>query len=289
MLLKLKKLTGYYLVLPTLIIIALITFFPLEELVRLSFTNLNLLNPTSKYIGLSNYARLFSDGSFWNAFFHSIILTTIVVALQLILGVALALLLNKKLPAIGFFKSTAMVSWVMPIVATVIMFQFMSEPNYGFINIILSFIGLGKYTTYWFGSMTFAFPFIILLNLWRNVPFYGIALLAAMQSIPKELYEAASIDGANSIKKFWHITVPGIRYMAIIMMTIHIAWTFNQFSIVYLATDGGPVNKTMVLPVYIYDQVWSNYSIGYGSAAGVVMLIILVVIFLIFVRLFQQE
>ncbi len=287
--LKLKKYTGYYLVLPTLIIIALIAFFPIEELVRLSFTNLNLLNPTSKYIGFGNYQKLLMDASFWNAFFHSVVLTSVVVFLQLTLGTFLALLLNMKMPAMGFFKSTAMLSWVMPIVATVIMFQFMSEPKYGLINIILSDIGLGKYATYWFGSMTFAFPSIILMHLWRNVPFYGIALLAAMQSIPKSLYEAASIDGANAFRKFWHVTVPGIKYMAVIMMTIHIAWTFNQFSIVYLATNGGPVSTTMVLPVYIYDKVWSSYSVGYGSAVGVIMLIILSVVFMIFSRAFRQE
>jgi multiple sugar transport system permease protein len=134
-----------------------------------------------------------------------------------------------------------------------------------------------------------ALPFIMLLHLWRNVPFYGVAFLAAMQAIPQSLYEAADIDGANSWYKFYYITLPGIRSMVIVMVTIHVLWTFNNFDFVYLATGGGPVNATDVLPVYVYRQCWSSYTVGYGASIGTVMLLLLMLYFIAFIKISERE
>ena len=128
----------------------------------------------------------------------------------------------------------------------------------------------------------------MLLHLWRNVPFYGIAFLAAMQAIPGSYYEAAEIDGANAWHRFWHITLPGIRNMAIVMVTIHVLWTFNNFDFVYLATGGGPVNATDVLPVYVYRQCWSSYTLGYGASIGTIMLLLLMVYFIVFIKISER-
>ena len=280
---------GYFMALIAFGVMALVTFLPLVMGIDLSFTNKNLLYPTVRNIGFQNYINLISDKEFWIAFYHSGILVSVVVALEFFFGILLALTLKQDVPGISFFKSVVMITWVVPIVASVIMWQFMSQPGYGFINMVLSSIGLKNYTTYFFGSMTFAFPMIVILHLWRNVPFFGIAFLAAMQAIPKELYEAASIDGANRWQQFKHITFPGIKYTAYIMITIHVIWTFNQFSIVYLATGGGPIDTTDVLPTYLYRQVWSNFNVGYGSAIGVVMLMILFAFFVIFNRTSGEE
>jgi ABC-type sugar transport system permease subunit len=270
-------------------ITVLLIFVPLIIGINLSFTNRNLLYPTTQYIGLNNYINLFHDSEFWIAFLHSGILVSVVVALEYVFGILLALTLKQNVPGIHFFRSIVMITWVIPIVATVIMWQFMSQPGYGFINMILTSIGLKNYATYFFGSMTFAFPMIMILHLWRNVPFFGIAFLAAMQAIPEELYEAASIDGASKWQRFKYITLPGIKYTALIMITIHVIWTFNQFSIVYIATGGGPINATDVLPTYLYRQVWSNYNIGYGAGIGVLMLLILLAFFFIFNRTYGRE
>jgi len=153
----------------------------------------------------------------------------------------------------------------------------------------LKFVGLGELNRYWFGDPAVAFPAIILLHLWRNVPFYGIAFLAAMKAVPRSLYEAAEIDGANAWARFWHITLPGIRSMIIVMVTIHVLWTFNNFDIVYLATNGGPVNATDVLPVYVYRLSWNSYTIGYAAAIGTIMLLILMAYFVIYIKLFEER
>ncbi|MEM3715223.1 MAG: sugar ABC transporter permease [Candidatus Micrarchaeaceae archaeon] len=284
-----KTYKGYLMLLIAFGIMGVLVFVPLIIGINLSFTNRNLLYPTTQYIGFNNYVNLLHDSEFWIAFLHSGILVSVVVTLEYIFGILLALTLKQNVPGSHFFRSIVMVTWVIPIVATVIMWQFMSQPGYGFINMILSSIGLKNYATYFFGSMTFAFPMIMILNLWRNVPFFGIAFLAAMQAIPDELYEAASIDGASKWQNFRYITLPGIKYTAMIMITIHVIWTFNQFSIVYIATGGGPINVTDVLPTYLYRQVWSNYNIGYGASIGVLMLLILLAFFFIFNRTYGRE
>jgi multiple sugar transport system permease protein len=218
-----------------------------------------------------------------------VILTVSVVVLQFILGLVLAWTMKQKLPGMSIFKSIIMASWVIPVAATVIMFKFMAQPDIGLINIALKLLGFKNLNRYWLGDLNAALPFIIMLHLWRNVPFYGIAFLAAMQAIPKSYYEAAEIDGASAWRKFLHITLPGIRSMIMVMVTIHVLWTFNNFDFVYLATGGGPVNATDVLPVYVYRQCWTSYTVSYGAAIGTVMLVILMIYFIVYIRIYEKR
>ena len=280
---------GYLLILPSVTIMALFTVYPLLDSLRIAFTNKSVLKDNFDYVGLDNFARLLSDDIFWISLYHSLTLTSVVILLQFVLGLILAMAMQQKLPGMTVFKSIIMASWVIPVAATVIMFKFMAQPDIGLINLILRFIGLSSLTRYWFGDPNVALAFIILLHLWRNVPFYGIAFLAAMQAIPRSYYEAAEIDGANAWTKFVHITLPGIRSMIIVMVTIHVLWTFNNFDFVYLATGGGPVNRTEVLPVYVYRQSWDSYAVGYGASIGAVMLVILMIYFIVYMRIYERR
>ena len=280
---------GLFLILPTVIIMVIFTLYPLLDGLWLAFTNTNLLSSSAQFIGLQNFRRLLSDSIFWLSLEHSIILTTVVVSLQLVLGLILALAMQQNLPGMSLFKSIIMASWVIPVAATVTMFKFMAQPDVGAINIFLKAIGLGDFSRYWLGSLRFAFPFIMLLHLWRNVPFYGVAFLAAMQSIPKIYYEAAEIDGASAWDQFRYITLPGIRNMIIVMVTIHVLWTFNNFDFVYLSTGGGPVNSTEVLPTYVYRISWNQYDIGYASGIGVIMLIIMMIYFVVYLQVSERR
>jgi len=282
------KRKGYYLIIPAIIIMGIFTLYPLVDGIRVSFTDKSMLRTVYNYVGLDNYRQMARDPIFWLSLRNSIKLTTIVVVLQLILGLVLAWTLKQEIPGMPFFKSIIMASWVIPVAATVTIFKFMAQPDVGFINIILRNIGLGSIVKYWFGDPKTAFSFIVLLHLWRNVPFYGIAFFAAMQTIPDSLYEAAEIDGANPWQNFWYITLPGIKNMIIVMVTIHVLWTFNNFDFIYLATGGGPINRTDVLPVYVYRQSWVNYAAGYAASIGTIMLIILS-IYLIIYLIIQEK
>jgi multiple sugar transport system permease protein len=284
-----KKWTGHFLFLPTVIVLGILVLLPILEAIGWAFTDLNLIKSVTKYIGLGNFVEMKGDSRFWTALKNSMILTTVVIILQYTLGLGLAVALKQKVPGIGIFRSVVMASWVIPVISTVIMFRFMSQPDYGFFNIILEKIGLGKYTTYWFGSLHGAFPMIIIMHLWRNVPFYGIALLAAMQAISNDLYEAADIDGASGWQKFRYITLPGVRYMSMVMITIHVIWTFNNFDFIFLSTGGGPVDATQVLPVYIYLKAWHDFDMGYASAIGIIMLLLLLLFSFLYMRVDKEQ
>ena len=284
-----ERYSGYLLLIPVLTIISLFTVYPLLDGLRMAFTNKNLLLGSSDYVGLANFTQLPSDNIFRLSLYHSIILTVSVVLLQVVLGLVLAWAMQQQLPGMSLFKSIIMASWVIPVAATVTMFKFMAQPDVGLINIILRSIGLKDLARYWLGDPAIALPFIILLHLWRNVPFYGVAFLAAMQAIPKRYYEACEIYGGNAWDKFRYVTLPGIRYMIIVMVTIHVLWTFNNFDFIYLATGGGPVNATDVLPVYVYRLSWANYLLGYAASIGTVMLVMLMVYFVVYLRIYERQ
>ena len=284
-----RKQQGILLLLPALIVMGVFTVYPLLEGIRIAFTNKHFLKEGVEYVGLQNFIRLMSDEIFWVSLYHSVTLTVVVVFLQFLFGLILAWAMSQKLPGMSWFKSIIMASWVIPVAATVILFKFMAQPDIGLINIVLKAIGLEELNRYWLGDPDVALAFIMLLHLWRNVPFYGVAFLAAMQAIPKSYYEAAEIDGAGAWNRFWYITLPGIRRMVIVMVTIHVLWTFNNFDFVYLATGGGPVNATDVLPVYVYRQCWNSYTIGYGASIGTVMLLLLMLYFIVFIKLSERD
>ena len=284
-----RKQQGTVLILPAILVMGLFTAYPLFEGLRIAFTNTHLLKEGARYIGFQNFFRLLSDEIFWISLYHSVLLTSVAVFLQFVLGLILALAMNQKLPGMSLFKSVIMASWVIPVAATVILFKFMAQPDIGLINIVIRSLGFEDLNRYWLGDPAVALPFIMLLHLWRNVPFYGVAFLAAMQAIPKSFYEAAEIDGANDWHKFWYITLPGIRKMVMVMVTIHVLWTFNNFDFVYLATGGGPVNATDVLPVYVYRQCWSSYTVGYGASIGTVMLLLLMLYFIVFIKISERD
>jgi multiple sugar transport system permease protein len=280
---------GLILIVPALLIMSLFTVYPLLDGIRMAFTNRHLLKETVQYVGLANFKRLLTDEIFWTSLYHSVILTISVVVLQFVLGLVLAWAMKQRLPGMSVFKSIIMASWVIPVAATVIMFKFMAQPDIGLINIVLKVLGFKNLNRYWLGDLHAALPFIIVLHLWRNVPFYGIAFLAAMQAIPKSYYEAAEIDGANAWTQFLNITLPGIRSMIMVMVTIHVLWTFNNFDFVYLATGGGPVNATDVLPVYVYRQCWNSYTVSYGASIGTIMLAILMLYFIVYIRIYEKR
>ena len=270
---------GYILLAPALIIILGLNLYPTISGVLTAFTNQSLLDPFNwAFVGFANFQKLFGDPVFRISLVHSLVLTGLAVSLQVVLGLILAHLLIEQVPGIQFFRSIGMIAWVLPIIASVVMFRFITLPNYGFINILLNDLGVGHLARNWFGDEKYAFVLILIMHLWRNVPFYAISFMAAMQAIPADLYEAARIDGASNWRQFYHVTLPNLRYIILVMVVLHVTFTFNNFDFVYLSTGGGPVNSTEVLPTFIYKQAWNGYELGYASAGGVIMLIVLVVL-----------
>src|SRR6476646_8868832 len=230
-----RKSFGYWLLFPALLVLLGLNLFPTIHGILISFTNQSLIDPgRSIYVGLDNYFKLLKEPVFQVALAHSLELTFFAVSIQVLLGLVMAHLLIQKVPGIHFFRSVAMITWVLPIIASVVMFRFMTLPSYGLINIVLKDLGLGQWARNWFGDENFAFLLVLIMHLWRNVPFYAIAFMAAMQAIPVDLYEAARIDGAGDWRQFWSITLPNLRYIILVMVVLHVTFTFNNFDFVFL-------------------------------------------------------
>jgi len=280
---------GYFILMPILLIFLLLFFYPAVKAFFESFTNSSLYVNKPKLIGIYNYLQMFSDSQFWNSLWHSFLLVFISVSLQYTLGLILALLLKEELKGLKWVKFIVMIPWVIPVAATVVMFDWMVLPKYGLFNMILERIGLEKLTCYWFGDEKLAFPMIIIMHIWRNMPFYAIALFAAMKTIPKCLYEAAEIDGANSWQSFRAITLPNLKYTSMIIIILHVLWTFNNFDFVYLSTGGGPVGKTEVISTQVYQTAWNYYEYGRASAIGIIMMLIMMIFTVIYIKLVRSE
>ena len=275
---------GYAFLVPATLLVGVIILYPTLRGISLAFYHVSFLHPSQmEWAGLENFTRMASDPSFWMATKNSVLLTGVAVSLEYLFGLGLALALKEKVPGASLFRSLSLVTWVLPIVVMVVIFRFLVQPDFGLINIILSYFGF--HTTYWFGDLTWAFPLIIAMNVWRNAPFFAVALMAAMKSIPESYYEAASLDGAGPLQQFRYITLPQISYVLMIMIVLHVIFTFNNFSIVYLSTGGGPLGATSILPVYIYKQAFSSFALGYAASMGVVMLILLLAFTAVYVKL----
>jgi ABC-type sugar transport system permease subunit len=279
---------GYAFVIPATLILGIIIGYPTLRGIYLAFFEASLLNPGElEFVGLQNFTSLLGDSIFKEALWHTVLLTGLAVSLQYVLGLGLAMALKEKVPGAGIFRSLSMVTWVMPIIVMVIIFRFLVQNDFGPVNIILG--ALGMETKYWFGEPGVAFPLVVLMHVWRNVPFYAIALLAAMNSIPKEQYEAARLDGAGPLERFRYITLPQISYVSMIMIVLHVTFTFKNFDIVYLSTGGGPLGNTEVLATYVYKQAFEQYALGYGASIGVVMLILMLLFTVVYVKLEEVD
>ncbi len=275
---------GWGLLLPAALLMGVIILYPILDGILMSFQTRSFLQPDIReFAALANYRALVQDSVFWTALWNSAVLTGVSVALQFLLGLGLALLLKQKVPGIQIFRSITMVTWVLPVIVIVIIFNWLVQPGYGLVNLVLSSVGLP--TNYWFSSTTWAMPLIILMHVWKNAPFFAIALFAAMQSIPDDLYEAAEMDGASAVQQFRYITLPNISYVSMIMIVLHVLYTFNNFDFVWLSTGGGPLRTTEVLPTYVYKEAFQQYALGYAASIGVVMLIIMMTFTIVYIKL----
>lgn len=279
---------GYAFMLPATFLLALIVLYPTARGVVMGFQEMSLLRPDEAvWVGFGNFVEMYNSPEFWNAFGNTVLITTTAVSLEYIFGLGLAIALKQKLPGITFFRNFSLVTWVMPIIVMAIIFRFLMQPDYGLINIVLSYLGLP--TTYWFGSTTYALPLIVVMHMWRNIPFTAIALMAAMQSIPDSLYEAAELDGASELQQFRYITLPNITYVSMIMIVLHTIFTVNDFEIVYLTTGGGPLGSTEVLATHVYKLAFNQYTLGYAASIGLTMLVILLTFTAVYVKLEDIE
>ena len=238
---------------------------------------------------LSNYARLIKDPFFKTTFWNTGVFVFFSVAAHMILGLAVAMVLNRALPAKPLFRVIALLPWVVPDVVAGIIWKWMLDPIYGSMNDLLLKLGIISNPVEWLSNPKLAMASVIVVNLWRGFPFVMLILLAGLQSIPKHLYEAAAIDGAPKLKQFIHITLPGLRKMIVVALALDIVWEVRRFGLIQAMTQGGPGILTEVLSTYTYKQYFQFFRFEYASAISVVMTIVLLLISLPYIWMISQE
>ena len=238
---------------------------------------------------LSNYANLLKDPFFSRTFWNTGIFVFLSVASHMVLGLAVAMVLNTALPAKPLFRLIALLPWVVPDVVAGIIWKWMYNPIYGAINDFLLRIGLINTPVEWLSNPALALFSVILVNLWRGFPFVMLILLAGLQAIPRHLYEAAGIDGASRVQSFFHITIPGLRKMIVVALALDIVWEVRRFGLIQAMTQGGPGVLTEVLSTYTYKQYFQFFRFEYASAIAVVMTVVLLLVSLPYIWMISQE
>lgn len=271
---------GYIFILPAVLIVLVVRLYPMLYGIFMSLTNYNLTRQNKvEFVGLQNFIDLISnDNEFYSVIAFSFIYTICVVGISYILGMLMALLVNKDIKFRGFFRTLLLIPWAIPPVVGATNFLWILNDEFGIVNIFLKNIGLIENSIQFFSDMSMVRMTVICYGAWKSFPFMLIVLLSGLQSIPAEIYDSAKIDGSGRIKSFIYITLPFLKQVTYVAVTLMVIWTFNSFEDIYLLTEGGPVNRTMVLPIYTYYTAFYRGNMGYAATIAVLMSIILVAI-----------
>jgi multiple sugar transport system permease protein len=270
-----RRLLPYLLLAPAVVAIAVVVVYPLSYTVYLSLFDYNLLRPAQGriFVGLRNYATLVGNPSFWQSLRATLTYTAGTVAASFALGLGTALLLNASFPARGLARALIILPWTIPWLVTTLIWYAMLNPQFGPLNAVLTKAGVIRQGIPWLYQTSTAMLSIIAVTAWRLFPKVTLFLLAGLQTIPKERYEAAAIDGAGELAKFLHVTMPGLRavnYVVIMLLTIS---SFKLFTVAWVLTGGGPGQATRLLSILTFEESLRFYRVGTGSTVATMMLL----------------
>ena len=270
-----EDISGYMFLLPALILFSVFTFYPFISSLYLSFSQKIPGGTLSdvEFAGMLQYQKLFADKSFWNSLLVSCKYTFPVVFFHVFFGLLLAVALNMKIPARSALRAVFFVPYVVSMVVCAMIWRFMYSPNIGLFNVFIGMFGFSR-NIGWLTDPKYSMASIIILSVWKYVGYHTVIYLAALQDIPKSLYESAEIDGANSWYQFTRITVPLLSNTTWFLIIISIINTFQAFDQVYLMTQGGPLKTTDVIVYYIYRQAFINFDMSYASATSWILFFI---------------
>jgi sn-glycerol 3-phosphate transport system permease protein len=276
----------YVMILPAMIGIILFVIYPVIYLIKLSFYKYNLMNKDkSKFIGTDNFTQIFSREDFYSALTNTVIYTAGVVVLTMLLSLIIAVWLNKKTRFNAVVQAGIFTPHIISIVSVALVWMWLMEPNHGMLNYLLKTFGLSP--SPWLQSSSTAMMSVIIVSVWQNIGYYTLIMVAALQSIPPSIYEAAALDNASKYKVFYKITLPMISPQLFFILIIMTIGSFKVFDTVKIMTGGGPNNATTTLVYYIYE--FRTNSIGYASATGVVLMAIIALLTFVYFRLLAKK
>jgi multiple sugar transport system permease protein len=280
-----RKAEPYLFMLPTLLLLLLMFGYPLINSFIMAFQNYKLTAPGKiHYNGLANFTKLFSETDISLIIRNSFLYVIISVAGQFLLGMTLAMALNKQFPFRGLYQALVFLPWSFSAFVIGLMHRWSFNGEYGVVNdLLLRFSVIGEKIA-WLGTPGYSLAVVIMAMIWMGIPFFAIMILAALQSIPADVYEASHIDGCGPFRRFFQITLPYIKPTVIVTILLRTIWIFNSFDLIVVITNGGPANYSQTLPSYMYTKAFSSYDFGLASALGVLLMVTLVLYVSVFLK-----
>lgn len=288
---KRDNIIGALLVTPAFLAIFAVLVYPLGRAIWMSFHKIILTKPKlgQPFIGIENYVDIVTGPLFLNALEKTFIWLFFNLIAQMVIGTLIALLLNESFRGRGIARGLMLIPWIMPSVVAMLTWRWMYDAEFGIINQLLKSIGLLEKGIAFLGNVETAMPAVLIESIWKGTPFVMLMILAALQTVPRELYDAAKVDGANPFQAFFNVTMPLIMPTFIIASTLTVIYTFNNFNAIWLMTEGGPLRATETLPILVYTLGFRNFDLGQASAVGVLTLLILFGFVIIFGRRYLQS
>ncbi|MEQ2491151.1 carbohydrate ABC transporter permease [Blautia obeum] len=284
-----KKMEPWYYVGPIFLLLVIMFGYPLIKSVVMAFQNYKLGNANVYFNDFANFHKMFGDKDFLLLLKNSVVYVVVSVFGQFIGGLILALCLRDKFKGRGIYQSIVFLPWSFSAFVVGLVFRWSFNGEYGVVNDVLMKLGIIKKGIAWLGTPGLSLVVVILAMIWIGIPFFGIMILAALQSIPDEIYEAADMDGCGMFRKFFSLTLPYIKPTVIMTILLRTIWIFNSFDLVVIVTQGGPANYSQTLPSYMYTKAFSGYDFGLAGAFGVLLMVILGVYAVLFLKLSNYD
>lgn len=270
---------AHALILPAVIAILFLVIYPMVRIAEVSFRvgkTMSFAKISEQALGLANYSAIFADPQFWNSARVSAVYVASSVLIAFVFGLATAVLLDAKLPGKRVFRTLILLPWAVPGVVASIVFKWMFDGSFGVVNAVLRNIGILSGDLAWVVDARTALIVVILPTVWKAYPLITLTILAALQTIPRELYEAAEVDGSTAWQRFRHVTWPGVAFAAMLASLFSALWIFRDIDVVFASTGGGPAGATETLSLYVYHQAFQFFRMGTAAAAGLIMIVVAV-------------
>lgn len=271
----------------------MLSVYPLLNGILISFLNYDMTRSNDllfgTFAGLKNYITVFANQKYRQAVGNTVLWTLVNLVLQVLFAMISALVLNERLRGRAVFRTLALLPWAIPAAISALTFSALYDTKIGIINVIFMKMNLIQEPIAWLGNVSTAMPAVIIANIWKSTPFLMIFILAALQGVPYELYESASIDGAGKWKRLYHITLPNIKEPMAVAIILNAITIFNNFNAIWLLTKGGPLNSTEIMYTYAYRQAFIDHKFGYAAAVSVVIFIVIAILTVIYVKLIGAD
>jgi len=277
------------LIIPSALIIFGVMLFPMIYSFFISLSKINLENNTMEFIGLSNYIHLFQDVNFISSIFTTLCFTVVTVFFEIVLGICMALVLNKNFKGSGFLKGIMILPWALPSVVNAVMWKWIFNANYGALNALLFQLNIISHYHVWLGQPFSALICVIYANVWKETPYVVLLTLAALSNISGELYEAARVDGSSAWHSFWKITLPLLKPILTVLLISKTIWALQTFDLPYILTGGGPSNSTELVSLYIQKTALSFTEFGYGTSMSYVLMLVTFILCMMYIKLISKK